>query len=109
METKMYTGLSKIVFVLLLVVGMAGRPSGLIVAQELKGIGESFFVSTVYPMLHAAQCVRCHSDNGVASETSLEFPREGASEGQIAAFGLSLLDLVDEQHPERSLLLEKPL
>jgi len=98
----MRTGLAKIVFLFLLPLGFAA-------AQEPKGIGESFFVRTLYPMLHAAQCVRCHSDNGVASETSLEFPKEGASEAQIAAFGLSLIDLVDEQHPERSLLLEKPL
>ncbi|HEY2411841.1 MAG TPA: DUF1592 domain-containing protein [Pirellulaceae bacterium] len=98
----MQSGTANIAFLLLSLVSVAA-------AQEPKGIGESFFVTTVYPMLHAAQCVRCHSDNGVASETSLEFPREGASEAQIAAFGLSLIDLVDERHPERSLLLEKPL
>jgi hypothetical protein len=92
--------LAKIVFLLL--------TANLAVAQDRAKINESYFVNILYPMLHAAQCVRCHSDNGVASETSLEFPRDGASEAQVAAFGLSLLDLVDEQHPERSLLVQKP-
>src|SRR6185436_1686172 len=50
----------------------------------------------------------CHSDNGVASETSLEFPREGASDEQIALFGLSLVDYVDRDKPDESLLLLKP-
>jgi hypothetical protein len=71
-------------------------------------VDESFFVRTVYPMLHAAQCVRCHSDNGVASETALEFPRAGANDAEIAAFGMSLIDFVERKTPEQSLLLLKP-
>src|SRR5262245_57049273 len=63
----------------------------------------AFFTQKVYPVLHAAQCVRCHNDNGVASETALEFPRADASEAQIAAFGLSLLDYVDRAQPHQSL------
>ncbi len=54
------------------------------------------------------QCERCHSDNGVASETRLEFPESDAGRDQITAFGLSLLDLVDRRDPEQSLLLRKP-
>jgi Protein of unknown function (DUF1592)/Protein of unknown function (DUF1588)/Protein of unknown function (DUF1585)/Protein of unknown function (DUF1587)/Protein of unknown function (DUF1595) len=69
---------------------------------------ESFFAHKLYPLLHAAQCVRCHNDNGVASETQLEFPRPEASEAQITAFGLTLLEFVDRQNPEQSLLLVKP-
>lgn len=76
--------------------------------QTTAAVDESFFLSKLYPMLHAAQCVRCHSDNGVASETQLEFPRADASDEQIIAFGLSLIELVDRRQPEQSLLLQKP-
>src|SRR5262245_28782376 len=69
---------------------------------------ESFFATRLYPILHAAQCVRCHSDNGVASETQLEFPRADAEPEQITVFGLALLDLIDREKPEQSLLLVKP-
>jgi hypothetical protein len=71
-------------------------------------VDEAFFAAQLYPALHAAQCVRCHSDNGVASETALEFPRDGASPAQITAFGLSLLDYIDTKQPDQSLLLLKP-
>jgi len=77
-------------------------------AQATSEVDESFFAQKLYPLLHAAQCVRCHSDNGVASETQLEFPRAGASETQLTAFGLKLIDLVDRQNPEQSPLLAKP-
>ena len=69
---------------------------------------ESFFVTKLYPILHAAQCVRCHSDNGVASETELEFPPADAKPEEIAAFGLALSDFVDRKQPDESLLLQKP-
>src|SRR5579872_3765228 len=69
---------------------------------------ESFFAEKLYPVLFAAQCNRCHNDNGVASETRLEFPRPDAGKDQIAAFGLALIDLVDRQVPEQSPLLLKP-
>src|SRR5437868_5095916 len=68
----------------------------------------SFFAEKLYPVLHAAQCVRCHSDNGVASETELAFPSPEATPEQITAFGLSLIDLIDRKEPEQSLLLAKP-
>ena len=76
-------------------------------AQPAAAVDESYFVRTVFPLLHTAQCVRCHSDNGVASETSLEFPRADATEAQITGFGLALRDLVDTRQPEESLLLQK--
>ena len=69
---------------------------------------ESFFLEKVYPVLHAATCERCHNDNGLASESRLEFPESEAAPGQVKAFGLSLLELVDRKNPERSLLLRKP-
>jgi hypothetical protein len=76
--------------------------------QATRVVDESFFVEKVYPVLHAIQCERCHVDNGVASDTRLEFPEPGAGRDQITAFGLSLLDLVDRQNPPQSLLLRKP-
>ena len=36
-------------------------------AQAPRAVEESFFIEKVYPTLHAVQCERCHSDNGVAS------------------------------------------
>jgi len=77
-------------------------------AQATRVVDESFFVERVYPALHTVGCERCHSDNGVASETRLEFPESDADHDQIRAFGLSLMDLVDRRKPEQSLLLRKP-
>jgi hypothetical protein len=77
-------------------------------AQAARAVDESFFVERVYPALHAVQCERCHSDNGVASDTRLEFPESDAGRDRITAFGLSLMDLVDRRNPEQSLLLRKP-
>jgi hypothetical protein len=77
-------------------------------ARATRAVDESFFIERVYPVLHAVQCERCHSDNGVASETRLEFPESDAGRDQITAFGLSLMGLVDRRNPEQSLLLGKP-
>ncbi|MDR3618329.1 MAG: DUF1592 domain-containing protein [Paludisphaera borealis] len=77
-------------------------------AQTARAVDESFFVESAYPMLHAVQCERCHSDNGVASEARLAFPETDAGRDRITAFGLSLMDLVDRKNPEQSLLLRKP-
>jgi Protein of unknown function (DUF1592)/Protein of unknown function (DUF1588)/Protein of unknown function (DUF1587)/Protein of unknown function (DUF1595)/Protein of unknown function (DUF1585) len=77
-------------------------------AQAPRAVDESFFAERVFPALHAVQCERCHNDNGVASETRLEFPESDVGRDQITAFGLSLLDLVDRRNPEQSLLLRKP-
>lgn len=79
-----------------------------IAAAQAIDVDESFFTAKLYPVLHAAQCVRCHSDNGVASETELEFPRADARPEEIAAFGLALVDFVDRQNPAASLLFKKP-
>src|SRR5262249_47809445 len=76
-------------------------------AQAPPAVDGSFFAEKVFPVLHAAQCERCHSDNGVASETRLEFPEPDAGRDRIAAFGLSLRELVDPLAPEQSLLLRK--
>ncbi len=69
---------------------------------------ESYFIEKLYPLMHTAQCVRCHNDNGVASETELAFPMGNVGKEQITAFGLKLLDLIDRKNPEQSLLLLKP-
>ncbi len=74
----------------------------------IRATDESYFIDRVYPVLYALQCERCHSDNGVASETRVQFPEAGAGRDRIAAFGLSLIDLVDRGDPEHSLLLRKP-
>jgi hypothetical protein len=71
-------------------------------------VGESYFAERVYPVLHAAQCERCHGDNGVGSETRLEFPDPEASRDEVTAFGLSLTGLIDRRETEQSLLLRKP-
>jgi hypothetical protein len=73
-----------------------------------REVDESYFAERVYPVLHAVQCERCHTDNGVASETRLEFPEDDAGHDRITAFGLSLIDLINRSDPERSLLLRKP-
>lgn len=92
---------------LLITAALAARPS-LLVAQAPRGVEESFYFEKLHPVLHAVQCDQCHNDNGVGSETRLEFPRVDAGKDQITAFGLSLLDLVDRENPERSLLFRKP-
>src|SRR5262245_46165083 len=77
-------------------------------AAQTTEVDESFFAAKPYPVLHAKQCVRCHNDNGVASETELEFPRADAKPEEIAAFGLALVDFIDRRNPAESLLLKKP-
>ncbi|MEQ1824855.1 MAG: DUF1592 domain-containing protein [Pirellula sp.] len=69
---------------------------------------DAFFADTLYPAMKSAQCDLCHNDNGVASAYGIEFPAKSASRDQITAFGLKLVDYVDREHPDRSLLLAKP-
>jgi cytochrome c553 len=90
----------------LVAVSLCAAPAAF--GQSPRSVAESFFAAKVYPMLHAAQCERCHSDNGVGSETQLEFPAAGARTEEITAFGLKLLELVDRRNPSESLLLKKP-
>ena len=66
------------------------------------------FGDHVYPVLEAAGCRNCHNPEGVASPTRLRFPDEGASKARVEAFGLSLVEFVDRQAPEKSLLFIKP-
>src|SRR3954451_14515907 len=92
--------------VVLIVAAPAAFPSAAS-AQPARAADESFYANQLHPLLHVAQCEQCHNDNGVASETRLEFPAAGAGKAQITAFGLKMLDLIDRRDPERSLLLRK--
>ncbi len=66
------------------------------------------FRTTLYPILEKANCRACHNSEGVASATRLHFPEPDAEPNKIAAFGNSLVILVDRQQPDESLLLRKP-
>ena len=66
------------------------------------------FATSLYPALEAAGCRGCHSADGVASTTRLRFPENNASPAQLAAFGRSLVTLVDTKNPGASLLFRKP-
>ena len=66
------------------------------------------FQSTLFPILEKANCRACHNADGVASATRLHFPDADADADKIAAFGNSLVVLVDRRNPEESLLLRKP-
>ncbi|MEP6537324.1 MAG: DUF1592 domain-containing protein [Bryobacteraceae bacterium] len=66
------------------------------------------FQTGLYPVLEKAGCRNCHNTDGVASGTRLHFPEEGAPQAKIEAFGNSLVTLIDRDHPENSLLLQKP-
>ena len=69
---------------------------------------EAPFTSGLYPIMEQAACRSCHNSNGVASATRLHFPEPDASPQQIEAFGKSLVVLVDREHPDNSLLFNKP-
>jgi uncharacterized protein DUF1592/uncharacterized protein DUF1588/uncharacterized protein DUF1587/uncharacterized protein DUF1595/uncharacterized protein DUF1585 len=66
------------------------------------------FAGRVYPVLERAQCRTCHNDNGVASATRVQFPREGAAAEEIEGFGLRLRAVVQTGQPDASLLFLKP-
>jgi len=66
------------------------------------------FTKSVYPVLEEAGCRNCHNADGVASATRLHFPETGAGTPQVAAFGNSLVVLVDAKDPANSLLFRKP-
>lgn len=66
------------------------------------------FSRTVYPVFEKANCRGCHTHDGVASATRVLFPAEGATPGQIEAFGRRLAAVVDRGDPAASLLLRKP-
>jgi hypothetical protein len=91
----------------LAVLVLATAAAALVQAQSAAR-DESFFAGKLYPLMHNAQCNLCHNDNGVAAATRLRFPGAEATPEQITAFGLSLLELTDRQHPGQSPLLLKP-
>lgn len=66
------------------------------------------FVEKLYPVFQQAGCRMCHSPEGVASPTRLHFPEESASHEKVEAFGRSLVELVDRDSPDNSILLKKP-
>jgi hypothetical protein len=66
------------------------------------------FGGKLYPVLQKAGCHQCHNPDGIASGTRIHFPEEDAPARRIEAFGKSLVELVDRQNPEKSLLLNKP-
>ncbi|HEU0368586.1 MAG TPA: DUF1592 domain-containing protein, partial [Candidatus Acidoferrum sp.] len=66
------------------------------------------FRTTLFPIFEQANCRACHNTDGVASATRLHFPEADANVDKIAAFGNSLVVLVDRQNLEASLLLRKP-
>jgi hypothetical protein len=66
------------------------------------------FGGGLYQVMEKATCRSCHTVDGVASPTRLHFPEPDADPDKVEAFGRSLVNLVDREHPERSLLLNKP-
>jgi hypothetical protein len=80
----------------------------LICGYSASASSPEFFASRLYPALDKAGCKSCHHADGVASATRLHFPAEGATAQTVAAFGDSLVELVDRTHPEKSLLFNKP-
>ena len=69
---------------------------------------ELAFADRVYPVLEKANCRGCHTAQGVASATRLQFPEPEASREEIEAFGRGLAKLLDRHRPDESLLLSKP-
>jgi hypothetical protein len=94
--------LAKVLTILLLAFFIAWTQEASSPAQEIS------FAKTLYPVLEKAACRSCHNPDGVASATRLQFPEADASPEQIEAFGKSLVELVDRDKPEESLLLKKP-
>src|SRR3954453_22196253 len=74
----------------------------LLPAQQLS------FTEKVYPILEKAGCRNCHMVEGVASGTRLHFPAGDAAPVRVEAFGKSLVELVDRQNPDKSMLFLKP-
>ena len=79
-----------------------------ILASGLAGADDGSFAQTLLPILSKAGCPGCHNRNGVASGTRLHFPEKALSPERTEEFGKSLVVLVDQAHPEQSLLFKKP-
>ena len=69
---------------------------------------EGSFGGGLYQVMEKAACRSCHNPDGVASGTRLHFPDAGSAPDKIEAFGRSLVTLIDREHPDASLLLNKP-
>src|SRR3954454_17911246 len=69
---------------------------------------EGSFGTGLYQVMEKAACRSCHTPDGVASATRLHLPEPDAPPAQIEAFGRSLVTLIDREHPDSSLLLNKP-
>ncbi len=93
---------AKVIFILILAFFIAWSQEASFPAQEVS------FSKTLYPVLEKAACRSCHNSDGVASATRLQFPEANASAEQIEAFGRSLVELIDRNKLEESLLLTKP-
>lgn len=76
--------------------------SGMSFAQDAP------FSESLYVTLEKVSCRTCHSSEGVASSTRLQFPEPGSSLEKIESFGKSLVALVDRNNPENSLIFRKP-
>jgi hypothetical protein len=79
----------------------------LIAASASLEEDRALFVDRLYPILEAAQCRLCHDDNGIATNTRIQFPEEGAEADRVLRFGYSLRPLVSVADTENSLLLLK--
>jgi len=81
----------------------------LFAASALLLLGQQVsFSGKVYPVLQQAGCRNCHNVEGVASATRLHFPAEDAGKPRVEVFGKSLIEFVDRQNPDKSILLLKP-
>src|SRR3954452_15139152 len=69
---------------------------------------DSPFGAGLYQVMEKAACRSCHNADGVASATRLQFPDPGSPPEKIEAFGRSLVELINRDHPDSSLLLIKP-
>jgi hypothetical protein len=69
---------------------------------------EGPFGSGLYQVMEKVACRSCHTADGVASGTRLQFPEPDAAPERVEAFGKSLVLFVDREHPDASLLLKKP-
>ncbi|HUP80244.1 MAG TPA: DUF1587 domain-containing protein, partial [Pirellula sp.] len=83
-------------------------PQSILKNAKSLAANEDFFADKLYPELKSAQCDLCHNDNGVASAYGIEFPGRSASREQILAFGFQLMEFIDRDDPQQSLLLRKP-
>src|SRR5947208_15395390 len=72
------------------VVVILGAALAVVTAREISAqqavAGPISFSRTVYPIFEAAQCRGCHTDDGLASATRLQFPQPNARPDHTDAF-----------------------